>query len=207
MDAPFASSMATTPTTPSSRRPRRTTRSIALRDRPAIACGSRAARMPRPPADKSLASAGVSAGRSGSTINSSRPQPRRRCQQGGKGCVRRHDQFDLRGLRPAKLAMTRQGHDPRWPRRGKVARQGGQQRGLARTLRADDEHVQAAARGNAQQLDHRWIERPRGDQTLEGCVARLAAAQHQDRARRRGRRKDHHALAAIAQAQHDGARR
>ena len=45
--APLASSMATTPNNPSRRRPRRTTRSIALRAMPAAACGSSAATMPR----------------------------------------------------------------------------------------------------------------------------------------------------------------
>ena len=100
--------------------------------------------------------------------------------------------------------MARQRHDPCL---AKVARERGQQGRLARTRRADHDHVQPAARGDAQQVGHRSIEDRRGDQAFEGRLARRAAAQDQHRPVRRRRRKDHQAFAAVAQAKGDGRRR
>ena len=78
---------------------------------PAAACGSSAATMPRPPRDKSSVRAGASGRRTESMISRS-GRMRGRRQQRRKGCIGGHDQLDFRGLRPTKLAMPRQGHDP-----------------------------------------------------------------------------------------------
>jgi hypothetical protein len=93
--------------------------------------------------------------------------------------------------------MPRQRDDPGI---AQIARQRRQQRGLARPFGSDHQHVETAARCNAQQVGHSPVEPPARDQPLESGLARLAAPQRQDGTRRRRGRKQDHAFAAVAEA-------
>ena len=202
--APLASSMAITPNNPSRRRARRTTRSIALR-----ADAGRRLRLER--GDGAAAAAGQQLGHGRRVGPPHRvddqqvwPELRGRRQQRRKGCIGR-----ARPIRPSRPAASETrdaapGSRPGRPKRRAPGRPAARSCPDLSGPTTSMFSRQRAAMRSRSAIDA--IERARGDQTLEGRIARLAAAQDQHRPRRGGRRKDHHALPAVTQAEQDGIR-